>query len=768
MAMGDNVAVEVGQAAHFRVLRDHVGSLLPCETLLYRHPIPKTDTVELLSIDDHVTLQKLPLAKISTKPELLDTAIMNGATVAYKHTGLVLNDRKKRRNLLRGTVLGAELDGIAGLVGPPRDRVLSLALLSVVLAKRGHATRELLDRIVGCWIHALTFRRPVFSVVDQLFREGLEFPRNQAFRLSSMARNELQMPGCLCSTLVCDLRATYDPNLYCLDASPYAGAICATSIGCEGISELRGYHTRLESTVSALLTEKGIAHEGDKLFGDVASTPEEFQHQARWDPLVPRPLREGLLFDAPWSGDDGCCALRSVCVSRATAGQSRLVLAMLFGTLVQLGCVLTSFCYCGFGSPFLRSTDLLHNKPWLCALARPCDCKGASHWPCEGSFDEGSLEQFRLRCCGPRLCAGDAAEGCLGYVLGSGIYSSLLHTYSGDNEPRWLQRLRDGETRDFAPRGPLDLQAGFAVSTAQKMEKSFKGFKTWLLEEVGSLPESVFASAESTAMALRGFVLHLYQTGLPRYLFVYAITAVQDAFPQHRNFLTAAWQIDKKWQRAEPGECRPVLPVAAVRAALSVALLWDWHRWAALVIIGFLAMLHPGELVLLTRRDLVFPEDTLGHTSSLFVHLRNPKTSRFARRQHGRIDDASAIAFLYSVVRHLSLDDRIYPASMHSFRRQWDAVLGRLGLPVRAADRGATPGVLRGSGATYFYMCTENIPLLAWRGRWARVKTLEYILQEVAAQMLLSELEPACRARIKLLDKAVDSLLLYFMGASQY
>ena len=51
--------------------------------------------------------------------------------------------------------------------------------------------------------------------------------------------------------------------------------------------------------------------------------------------------------------------------------------------------------------------------------------------------------------------------------------------------------------------------------------------------------------------------------------------------------------------------------------------------------------------------------------------------------------------------------------------------------------RGATPGVLRGSGATYFYQQTEHVPLLAWRGRWARQKTLEYYLQEVAAQMLL-------------------------------
>ena len=304
MAMGDSLAVEVGQSSHFQVLRQHAGALLRHETLLYRHPIPKTETVELLSIDDHVSLQKIPLKLLPADPPLLDTAIFSAASVAYKHTGLVLNDDKKRRNLTQACVLGAEVDGVKGLVGPPRDRVLSLAVLSVYLAKRGHATRELLDRIVGCWVHALMFRRPVFAVLDVLFREGMHLARNQVFRLSGMARNELQMLGCLCSTLVCDLRASYDPELYCLDASPYAGAVCATTLGSSATAELwrhgelRGYHTRLESSVSALLSEKGINHEGDKLFGDQTAAPAEFQHQSRWDPFVPKPLREGLLYDA--------------------------------------------------------------------------------------------------------------------------------------------------------------------------------------------------------------------------------------------------------------------------------------------------------------------------------------------------------------------------------------------------------------------------------------------------------------------------------------
>ncbi|CAE7497831.1 unnamed protein product, partial [Symbiodinium microadriaticum] len=433
---------QVGQAAHFQVLRQHACALHPDQTLLYRHVVPQGDTVEMLSIDDHICLQKVPLVDIAQKPQRRDTIIFDKATTAYKLVGLNLNDDKKRRNLTKGVLLGAEIDGVLGVVGPPRDRTLCLALLTTLVAKRGHCTRELLERLLGSWIHAVMFRRPVFAVLDQLFREGLGKPRNLVFKLSDQAKNELLMLSCLASTLLTDLRASYDPRLYCLDASPQGGAVCAAQVSC--------------------------------------------------------------------------------------------------------------------------TTQLCLGQPLMLGARRSALC-------------------------------------------------------------------------------PL----------------------------------------------------------------VYAITAVQDRFPQHRNFLTSAWQIDKKWQRAEPGECRPVLPAACIRAAVSLGLLWGWFRWTAALIIGFLAMLHPGELVALTRKDLVFPADTLDHSTNLFV-----------------IDDEWAIKFLYSLAHGLRLDEKLYPGSLHSFRRQWDAVLSWLGLPTRAAVKGATPGVLRGSGATHFYLCTENIPLLAVgpaRRRWSNI-----------------------------------------------
>ena len=325
--------------------------------------------------------------------------------------------------------------------------------------------------------------------------------------------------------------------------------------------------------------------------------------------------------------------------------------------------------------------------------------------------------------------------------------------------------------RALQPRGPLDTEAGYAPSTTHKMRKAFAAFVEYLVAVQGVVAESVFEDNRATEAALRSFGLHLFEHGFPRYLLVYAITAVQNRFPAYRHHLAAAWQVDLKWRLAEPGECRAVLPAGAIRAMLALGALWGWRAWTGLLLLGFLAMLHPAEMIGLTRRDLVFPADNLGHVRCLYVRLLNPKTSRFAHRQHGKIDDMFAVEILETIFGALPRDALLYPASMHTFRRYWDMALQRLEIPCRAADRGATPGVLRGSGATYFYQQTENLQLLAWRGRWSRMRTLEYYLQEVAAQMLLGELAPGARARVGALDQACDQVLYTVFccgGASQY
>ena len=117
--------------------------------MLYRQPVPRTDCVELLAIDDHICIQKVRIVDLSKRLPARNTQIMDNASRAYRQVGLVLNDDKKRRFKTSGVRFGAELDGIKGIVSPPRIRVWSLAVLTAAVAERGTATRELLERLLG-------------------------------------------------------------------------------------------------------------------------------------------------------------------------------------------------------------------------------------------------------------------------------------------------------------------------------------------------------------------------------------------------------------------------------------------------------------------------------------------------------------------------------------------------------------------------------------------------------------------------------------------
>lgn len=340
------------------------------------------------------------------------------------------------------------------------------------------------------------------------------------------------------------------------------------------------------------------------------------------------------------------------------------------------------------------------------------------------------------------------------------------------NPARWLRMLLllSGDIEPHpgprAARGPLDLQVGFVPVTASRMEKCFAAFRKWI-EVEAKLPWHVVSqSADLMGISLRAYGLHCFSAGLPRYLFVYAITATQEFYPNYKPALAVAWQIDKKWQIHEPGESRAVLPGIAIKASLTVAAFWNWWSWVGIVLIGFSALLHPAEMMVLTRRELLFPSDLCHDAPCIFVKLNNPKTARFARRQHGRIDDPWAIQILWTLFGDLSLDDKLYPYSIATFRKQWNSVMAHLGIPFSQANQGATPGVLRGSGATYMYTQVEDVSWIAWRGRWSRLRTLEYYLQEVAASVLLHQLHPWARSKIEELGTACLSVICLKLGVS--
>ena len=86
--MGDSLAVEVAQSSHEGLLQQMCRSMLEHEVLRYRSPLPRTNHIEALAIDDRISFQKLPKDSRKKVPAARDSQIFGLTSDAYAEVGL--------------------------------------------------------------------------------------------------------------------------------------------------------------------------------------------------------------------------------------------------------------------------------------------------------------------------------------------------------------------------------------------------------------------------------------------------------------------------------------------------------------------------------------------------------------------------------------------------------------------------------------------------------------------------------------------------------
>ena len=275
LAMGDALAVEIAQS-HINLLRSLAGCMLTTETLQYRVPCPRGPFYEMLTIDDHIGIQRVSSRHSLADQSTRDVEVFAKSEAAYSQVRLTAHPGKRQRQVSEAIVLGAEVHGVEGKVSAPRTRIAVLAYITAVIVYKGVATRKVLQALIGCWTHVCLFRRPVFAVMDQVYHEGSNLDGNIVFRLSKQAINELVLLCVLAPTMQTDLRASAVPSVFMMDASPFGGAICRAAFPQQAVSELwrhteqRGFYTRLQQGPGMVLHELGLEHE--ELFGHSEDT----------------------------------------------------------------------------------------------------------------------------------------------------------------------------------------------------------------------------------------------------------------------------------------------------------------------------------------------------------------------------------------------------------------------------------------------------------------------------------------------------------------
>ena len=286
LAMGTSFAVEVAQHTH-SILLQRAGCLNSDEWVQYRKEFPAGDTYQLLCIDDYAVLHKVPRG---TSPNnrsdcRKDRKLLDQANAAYAKADLRSSAKKAVRDSFNTVVLGGQIDGRRGLVCAPRLRILVLCNLSLKLVQIGYSTKQLLETIVGSWIFVLMFRRPLLSLLSDVFHEGEKLPRREIFQLSTGAKQELLLL-CICAPFAyTNLRASPLDKIFCSDASIAGGGVCSADISQDctlelcRVSEQRGFYTRIDNN-SALGAH--MALQGEYL-ADASSIPKSLVEGFLWD-----------------------------------------------------------------------------------------------------------------------------------------------------------------------------------------------------------------------------------------------------------------------------------------------------------------------------------------------------------------------------------------------------------------------------------------------------------------------------------------------------
>ena len=403
--------------------------------------------------------------------------------------------------------------------------------------------------------------------------------------------------------------------------------------------------------------------------------------------------------------------------------------------------------YCRFGAAWRKRTKILTNS---CLKPHSTLCsRDHQHIPLRGRSAFHRKSWTLLAQAYPKLVA---------KTIAGGIATSCgyLEEQKGGFDPStfaFCQWRRIGEAKNPGPRPARTLELDevrlIEAKTAQLQGKIWKWFLTWAGESLTpEALESLTRDPMTLSVLIKEFGCHLFKEGKSFYILRHLVVLVSKQVLGMKPFLGPCWEIINKWEEIEPPRHRTPLPIAVLHAMVTVALHWEWNRFAGAILISFYGITRPGEVLRATRSDLSLPSDRLASGGAPgFLRIRTPKSRHRggARVQHATILDEGVVAFLEVLFKHSQRRALLYPISPSSFRRRWDKVLEFLGI---MKSEKLSPGSLRAGGAIEEYRRGTDLTRLLWRMRLRHLITLEHYVQELAVDSFIADLEPNTRRKV--------------------
>ncbi len=230
LPMGWASAVGVLQHAHRRLALASPlsgGAGLPREMEIRKDAVfPKLDVEEgaawSLYIDD-TTLLEMMEASVAKEVQGRPSEEQERLRAAYTHWGIPFSKEKSLKRSEVAEKLGAVLDGNLGQLRAASRRALENLSLGTWILQKEMVSKKALQVWAGKEVHTLQFRRPLFSVLDEVWKKISEDGLH--CRVNRKLVQEMLLLSCLQGLKYTDLRAQLSEVVTASDACESGGGI---------------------------------------------------------------------------------------------------------------------------------------------------------------------------------------------------------------------------------------------------------------------------------------------------------------------------------------------------------------------------------------------------------------------------------------------------------------------------------------------------------------------------------------------------------------
>ena len=243
LPMGWSSAVGLMQHAHRRLaLRSFPGGgagLIPGLEIRRDEVFPELEcdggAAWSLYLDD-MTILELLEEKAARSVEGLPAQEQERLRAAYSHWGIPFSKDKALQRAQKAEKLGAVLDGGKGLLRCSTKRALESLSLSAMVLQHEFPAKKMVQVLAGKEAHGLQFRRPMFSILDEIWKEIAK--DEVTCRMSSKVIGELLLLGCLQAMKVTDLKAGLSEVVTASDACETGGGtVYSNRLSSRGLME---------------------------------------------------------------------------------------------------------------------------------------------------------------------------------------------------------------------------------------------------------------------------------------------------------------------------------------------------------------------------------------------------------------------------------------------------------------------------------------------------------------------------------------------------